>query len=513
MTEFAEYYLDFLWNLLKNIGDFFGIIFSAFAKIFTEDLQSYISSLSQASSGFGVLGWIAFILVSAINLLLVFFLLYRLAQLIRRYILFRGKEVEKDELVEQLAKLKNQVEKLNDEKARILELKMDKFGVLRNISGEEVKALSPDSGATDISTRRFPKLSAIDDEYSNKKMPVRMEEKDKLSLKQLVENFRYYAASELKLYYDINTVKLFISAMATSKIIILEGISGTGKTSLPYAMAKFFNTNAALISVQPSWRDRAELLGYLNEFTKKFNETEFLARVYEATYREDLNFVVLDEMNLARIEYYFAEFLSVMEMPDISEWKIDLVSNYLSDDPQNLINGKLLVSQNIWFVGTANQDDSTFTITDKVYDRAVSLSIDSRGQYFDAPLTGNLTASYDYIESLFIKAQNSVSISSENLAKISEFDDFIQNKFKISFGNRILKQIKLFVPVYIACGGDEIDALDFMIRSKVLRKLSSLNLVFLENELKELSQLFDRQFGRGKFKLCQEYIKQLQKNI
>jgi hypothetical protein len=510
MAEFAEYYLDFLWNLLKNIGEFFGIIFSAFAKIFTEDIQSYISSLTEASANFGVLGWIAFILVTAINLLLVFFLIYRLAQLIRRYILFRGREVEKDELIEQVARLKKQVEQLNDEKAKILGLKMDKIGALAD-KGEEGKAAA-ENGAAESSSR-FAKLSAIDDEYANKKMPVRMEEKDKLSLRELVENFRNFAASELKLYYDINTVKLFISAMATSKIIILEGISGTGKTSLPYAMARFFNNNAALISVQPSWRDRAELLGYLNEFTKKFNETEFLARVYEATYREDLNFIVLDEMNLARIEYYFAEFLSVMEMPDISEWKIDLVSNYQSDDPKNLINGKLLVAQNLWFIGTANQDDSTFTITDKVYDRAVSISIDTRGQYFDAPLTGPVSVSYDYIESLFIKAQNGTGISAENLNKIGDFDEFIQDKFKISFGNRILKQIKLFVPVYVACGGDELDALDFMIRSKVLRKLASLNLVFLENELKELSQFFDRQFGRGKFKLCQEYIRQLQKNI
>ena len=73
-----------------------------------------------------MLGWVAFILVSIINLLLIFFLVYRLAQFIRRYILFRGKEVEKDELIEELAKLKQQVETLNNEKAKIIELKMDK---------------------------------------------------------------------------------------------------------------------------------------------------------------------------------------------------------------------------------------------------------------------------------------------------------------------------------------------------------------------------------------------------
>ena len=82
-------------------------------------------------------------------------------------------------------------------------------------------------------------------------------------------------------------------------------------------MGKFLITIHLLSPVQPSWRDRAEMIGYLNEFTK-FNETDFLKAIYEATYRTDINFIVLDEMNLARIEYYFADFLSVLEMPNVT---------------------------------------------------------------------------------------------------------------------------------------------------------------------------------------------------
>ncbi|UKI51074.1 MAG: hypothetical protein L6U99_07070 [Clostridium sp.] len=152
-------------------------------------------------------------------------------------------------------------------------------------------------------------------------------------------------------------------------------------------MGKFFQHDTSIISVQPSWRDRAELLGYLNEFTKKFNETDFLKSVYAAGYSDTINIIVLDEMNLARVEYYFAEFLSIMEMPDINEWKIDLVPSTDPTDPHNLINGKLMIPQNVWFVGTANKDDSTFTITDKVYDRAVTLAINQKAQYIDAPYT------------------------------------------------------------------------------------------------------------------------------
>ena len=155
--------------------------------------------------------------------------------------------------------------------------------------------------------------------------------------------------------------------------MILEGISGTGKTSLPYAMGKFFGHDSHIIAVQPSWRDRAEMMGYLNEFTKKFNETEFLESIYETTYRNDPNFVVLDEMNLARVEYYFAEFLSLLEMPDTDQWLIDIVPDTQPGDPNHLVKGKMLLPQNVWFIGTANKDDSTFTITDKVYDRATPI--------------------------------------------------------------------------------------------------------------------------------------------
>ena len=186
---------------------------------------------------------------------------------------------------------------------------------------------------------------------------------------------------------------------------------------------------------------------------QRFNETEFLKALYEATYREDLNFIILDEMNLARIEYYFADFLSMMEMPDANEWKIDIVPDVWPTDPKNFQNGKLLVPQNVWFVGTANRDDSTFTITDKVYDRATSIEINYRAQFIDAPFTEGITMSYDYLDQLFKKAHEEFAMSVKTNEKLMQLDSFIAQKFKVTFGNRILKQIRTFVPVYIACGG------------------------------------------------------------
>ena len=104
------------------------------------------------------------------------------------------------------------------------------------------------------------------------------------------------------------------------------------------------------------------MLGYFNEFSKRFNETEFLRAVYEAG-RQDPSMIVLDEMNLARVEYYFAEILSVLEMPSHDEWVLDLVPTQWAADPKGLHDGKLTIPDSLWFIGTANNDDSTFTIT------------------------------------------------------------------------------------------------------------------------------------------------------
>ena len=149
-----------------------------------------------------------------------------------------------------------------------------------------------------------------------------------------------------------------MAGLASTKLIVLQGISGTGKTSLPYTLGKYFLNDATIASVQPSWRERSELFGYFNEFTKKFNETEVLKRIYESSYNDDINIIILDEMNIARIEYYFAEMLSILEMPDPNEWKIEIVPSSWPDDPKHLVDGKLTIPPNVWYIGTANNDVS-----------------------------------------------------------------------------------------------------------------------------------------------------------
>lgn len=518
MAEFSKYFISFLKKFFENFLDWFKTLFSLFSKIFYSYPKQYINDIITScvnNENFKVLDWIVLVLVSIVLVIFFGLVIVVIFQFLRKYIRFRKREIEKDELVDEIAVLNNRVFDLVEEKNKILALRINQIG------GTEAYARQADMerGTSSLkgkrpalqSDSRFVKLTQVDKDYEISSEFTVMQSSDMVNLPELIDRFIKYSASQLHLYYTKEIIARFFAGMATSKVLILEGISGTGKTSLPYAMGKFFNKETSIISVQPSWRDRAELLGYLNEFTKKFNETDFLKAVYQAGYSDKPNFIVLDEMNLARIEYYFAEFLSVMEMPDVHEWKIDLVPASEPSDPKLLINGKLFINQNTWFIGTANKDDSTFTITDKVYDRATPIVINNKAELIDCDYTNNVQMTFDYLDELFKKAQAEITMSTKVMDSFKKVDEYIQQNFKITFGNRIMKQIKLFVPVYVACGFTEVQGLDYMLANKILRKFESLNLSFLHNELDGLIELLDKLFGKNSFKVSIEYIEDLKK--
>lgn len=543
MKEFSAFYVDLFEAIGNDIVFFFKTIWNDIIVRFFQNIIDYWNLMIEDSVlyEFNLLSWIMVVVAGLLNITLVIFLILRLYLWIKKYFSFRKVEIEKNELIEEIADLNEKVIDLIDEKNQILAMKVSQLGInpktgeggegyttsgslqpaygTAGMSGPFTGPVSIKSGSDSpqptapVGPSRFVKLIAVDKEYAGKDTHIYMEDNDYVALPELVTRFVNFAASQLKLYYTPRMVSYFFAGMAASKIIILEGISGTGKTSLPYAMGKFFDNPAAMISVQPAWRDRAEILGYLNEFTKRFNETDFLKALYEAIYRKDVNIIVLDELNLARIEYYFAEFLSIMEMPDPNEWKIDLVPDSKPSDPLKVINGKITVPLNVWFVGTANKDDSTFTITDKVYDRAISLEFDSKGEYFQAPETKPIHMSSAYLQEMFDEAFYKFPISQETLNNFKILDKYIQAHFRIAFGNRIMTQVYKFVPVYVACGGTELDALDYIFAYKVLRKFESLNLAFLQNELTELINQIKKIFGKNAFEESVNFIKNLQKLV
>ena len=356
---------------------------------------------------------------------------------------------------------------------------------------------------------RFCMLSEIE---KNKKKYERMDYEKNLTLEEICDNFRNYASYKHKLYYDISDVRRFIAGMAVSHIIILQGMSGTGKTSLAHAFGSFMDNASTIIPVQPMWKERTDLVGYYNEFTKKFNETLLLEKMYEANYSRDIYITVLDEMNIARVEYYFAEFLSLLELPDPDERYLDVVSDKWKTDPPQLKDGRIKLSENMWFIGTANNDDSTFAISDKVYDRAMILNLDNKCERFVAPKTAKMHISYDQFKTLVAEAIEEYDISARNKKRLAQLDEYLIEHFHITFGNRIMKQIRQYIPVYIACGGRELEALDDILSKKVMRKLETQNPIYLRNASEGLLAYLDELFGTNGMPQCKEYIHRLQRN-
>ena len=358
-----------------------------------------------------------------------------------------------------------------------------------------------------VLTSRFPKLTLVDQEYADYQYPVY---DDEVTLEEFVNRYRLYAASQLGLYYTPEIIRRFVAGMASSKLLILEGISGTGKTSLPYSFSRYLNNPATIVSIQPSYRDRTEILGYFNEFSKRFNETEFFRAVYEANYRPDPTLSVLDEMNLARIEYYFAEMLSVLEMPSKDEWVLDLVPTAWDGDPKLLDAGKIHVADSTWFIGTANNDDSTFTITDKVYDRAMPIELNERADAFECDPQPGCDVTAEHLQYMFRKAKVEHPISDEMLDNLQKLDQYLQTRFKLAFGNRIMKQMYDFIPVYVACGGTELGAMDYIIARKVLKKFESMNVSFVRDEITGLINYIEKTFGKAGMEDSKAYLRRIQ---
>ena len=357
---------------------------------------------------------------------------------------------------------------------------------------------------------RFAMLTEID---KNLESYTPSEPNNEMNLKDFCEGFRAYAASVHHLYYSVEDVRKFVANLTVSHIMILQGMSGTGKTSLAYAFGNYVKNDPVIVPVQPMWKERTDLIGYYNEFTKKFNETPFLKKLYEANYKNDMYITILDEMNIARIEYYFAEFLSLLEIPNENGRFLDVISASDKTDPKKLKNGQIKLPKNMWFIGTANNDDSTFAVSDKVYDRAMVLNLDKKAESFDVENNKKLRITANRFEALCNRAKKEYKLRFRNKHRITEFDLYLQKEFKFSFGNRIMKQINDYIPVFIACGGDEMDAIDDILSKKVIRKLESANGVYLKRKKDELLKTLDDIFGYNKMPICKAMIESMVKEL
>lgn len=371
---------------------------------------------------------------------------------------------------------------------------------------EEVSAFDP-----------CPAFSELDAKAESYKEDLAAREKlkaNKGNLNDLVHFVVDYAKdSRLHLSYSAETIATFVAGLGACRLSILQGMSGTGKTSLPKIFMEAIDGDCDIVEVESSWKDKNELLGYYNEFSNKYTPKKFTQALYKAALNKEIpTFIVLDEMNLSRIEYYFSDFLSLMENEE-DKREIKLLNIELARQEKDGLHPYLALEEghtlkvpaNIWFIGTANRDESTFVISDKVYDRAHTMNFTKRApkvRDYSAPIPQRFY-SYSVLSSLLSEAKNKHTFDAENNDLIKKTEELL-SPYNISFGNRILKQIEDFVCIYEECFPDrdvQDEAVETILLSKVVSKL----------EVKTLENKEDlaRDFDNLSLHKCAEFISKL----
>lgn len=322
----------------------------------------------------------------------------------------------------------------------------------------------------------FPELTRMDVELTKPVQTDRVPE-----LKHLVDELQAriaYAEKGKELHFRKEELQLFVGGLAMSQLHIFQGISGTGKTSLATAFAKAVGGECTIVPVQAGWRDRADLLGHYNSFEKRYHERNTLQALYRAQTKADkdrLHIVLLDEMNLSRPEQYFAEFLSAMELGERHRWINLMESRPTHGVPTGLRNGRdILLPPNLWFIGTANHDETTNAFADKTHDRAFVLELpkqDALQEKIARPkdqVIWNVDSLNDEFDKACRKYKDQVADLREFINQ-SSLTTLLSDTFRLGWGNRLESQMQRFVPVVLEAGGSKALAVDHLLASRMFR--------------------------------------------
>jgi len=198
-------------------------------------------------------------------------------------------------------------------------------------------------------------------------------EKQDIQAAEIIDYIKKYIKSKGFIYPD-GLIQNFYLSLKTKPFVLLAGISGTGKTRLVRLFAEALGCKYKLISVRPDWSDGSDLLGYKN-IQGKFVPGAVIDYIKEANEDPDnIYLLCLDEMNLARVEYYFSDFLSLMETREKAGNRIVtdvlLDSNNFEKEEDRRKYGGLVLPDNLYIVGTVNMDETTHPFSKKVLDRA-----------------------------------------------------------------------------------------------------------------------------------------------
>lgn len=420
---------------------------------------------------------------------------------------------------------------INTYKAQIDSSKAREKSLLRTVADlhETINQLKDEEKAKQSA---FEQTKHMDDDLELANRKLRYSRPN--SLKEMVEYLQKYMANAKDpkpFYYDQKTIRTFMAGLNMSLLSILQGISGTGKTSLPREIAKALVAGAEgytgkddngnrnepyrICAIQSGWRDNMDLMGFYNNFEKKYKETDFFKALYLAAqpkYKNTLFLIILDEMNLSHPEHYFADFLSLMEQSTGDRYvKINADEELL---PKLFKGRQMQLPPNVRFIGTANHDETTLDFAPKTYDRSNVMVMETNDKdkikkEIQAAKTGNptsrdrLSIDYHWLQEQFIEAEE------QFYGRYEEFDKFIKNPTLcgwlnsrgIGVGNRFDEQARKFICAYIALGTDTTECLaeaaDHLITSRLFRSLKNrydLTADNLEDFQKKYSKLFSETF-------------------
>ncbi|MED3727092.1 AAA family ATPase [Priestia filamentosa] len=304
---------------------------------------------------------------------------------------------------------------------------------------------------------------------------------------EFMETFKRVCRNQ-GLYYDEKDLYNFHTAMKTGGLVILAGMSGTGKSKLVKCYAdslKVQEGNMLMIPVRPSWQDDADLLGYVDTINQLYRPGDsglINLLVHASQKNDDLHIVCFDEMNLARVEHYFSQFLSVLESGgDLQLYNAEYNSLYNA----SVFPANIKLGTNIMFVGTVNLDESTYHFSDKVLDRAnvITLEMKSYAGFMtmeqdrladvenEQEMEGNAITATTY--KTFKKNSQVVSLTEQESELLWNLHVEMQKSNKnLGIGWRIVKQINSFLsnlPANSPFTREE--AFDIQIIQRVLTKL------------------------------------------
>ena len=205
------------------------------------------------------------------------------------------------------------------------------------------------------------------------------QEKNKTSGKELVDFVNKYITAH-KFNLTPGMIENLYLSLKAKPFVILAGVSGTGKSKIVRLFAEAVGGKYKLIPVKPDWSDASDLLGHV-DLDGNFIPGKLTDFLYEANKDENKDtpfFVCLDEMNLARVEYYFSDFLSVIETRHKEEESGRIITDRIFSGEEFAHDktgasdkyGNLIISDNIYVIGTVNMDETTYPFSKKVLDRA-----------------------------------------------------------------------------------------------------------------------------------------------